>query len=343
MYCERQCYDEFWKREMKIVTKPNKPPIVSIIMPLYNKRMYVQRAISSVQCQTFKKWELVIVDDGSNDGSSALVPIDDDRIKLFHQKNLGPSATRNKGVSLASGEFITFLDADDWYYPYKLEKEITLLRGKNGAEWMMSAFEYENNNEILPFRIRDVNGKEINDGEEIITHDALNELAIKGWHINGICMKKSLFHRIGGFCEILRYGEITEFQIRCALAKPKAIICLTPLYRVVHVPESASQDSKNIMESKMHMIEIYRHLSQQYPYHSNRLVESSRRSLYSYTKALIYNGRRAEARNMLSSYIPLSTDTKWWKIWIRSWIPNSIYFRIVTPFKQKLKRFNKSA
>jgi glycosyltransferase involved in cell wall biosynthesis len=70
-------------------------------MPLYNKRDYVRRAIDSVVNQTFTEWELVIVDDGSTDGSASKIPGDDPRLRLYRQTNAGPAAARNRGISMA--------------------------------------------------------------------------------------------------------------------------------------------------------------------------------------------------------------------------------------------------
>lgn len=85
--------------------------LVSVVMPVYNKRPYVKRAINSVREQTFTDWELIIVDDGSTDDSMAEIPRDDKRIRLFQQSNAGPGTARNNGIRKARGEFVTFLDA----------------------------------------------------------------------------------------------------------------------------------------------------------------------------------------------------------------------------------------
>ena len=73
-------------------------PFISVIMPLYNKRPYVRRAIHSVQKQTFTDWELIIVDDGSTDDSPTEIPQNEPRIRFFQQANAGPAAARNHGI-----------------------------------------------------------------------------------------------------------------------------------------------------------------------------------------------------------------------------------------------------
>ncbi len=95
-------------------------PRVSIIMPAYNASAFLQQSVASVVSQTFSDWELIIVDDGSTDGTADLadsLAVSDSRIRVIHQSNSGVSYARNSGIAAASGDFIAFLDADDAYRP----------------------------------------------------------------------------------------------------------------------------------------------------------------------------------------------------------------------------------
>ena len=97
----------------------------SIIIPLYNKVPYVAKAIQSVLAQTFTDYELVIVDDGSEDNSAdvaAKVIEGHVNCRLMKQENEGVSVARNNGVSVSQGEYLCFLDADDWWEPTFLEE-----------------------------------------------------------------------------------------------------------------------------------------------------------------------------------------------------------------------------
>ncbi|MHC4292471.1 MAG: glycosyltransferase family 2 protein [Planctomycetota bacterium] len=95
---------------------------VTIIIPLYNKERQIERAIRSVQQQTFGDWHLIVVNDGSTDSGPQVVnSIQDCRIKLIHQDNTGPGAARNVGIRLAKTPYISFLDADDEWHPEFLE------------------------------------------------------------------------------------------------------------------------------------------------------------------------------------------------------------------------------
>lgn len=98
--------------------------MISVIMPIFNTKQYLGRAIESVLHQTYKDWELILVDDGSFDGSEDMCDYyikKENRIRVIHQENRGLSGARNTGMKYASGEYIQFLDSDDWLYPDTLK------------------------------------------------------------------------------------------------------------------------------------------------------------------------------------------------------------------------------
>jgi len=92
--------------------------LVSIIMPAYNGEKFVEQAIESVIAQTYSKWELVVVDDGSEDRTASILSaFKDSRIKYFYQENKGQASALNHGLDVAQGDYITTLDVDDWLTP----------------------------------------------------------------------------------------------------------------------------------------------------------------------------------------------------------------------------------
>ena len=92
-------------------------PLISVVIPVYNAGEYLRRCLSSVCGQSYQNWEIILIDDGSTDGSGSICDEfagEDGRIRAIHQKNAGVSASRNRGIDLAKGDHITFLDSDDW-------------------------------------------------------------------------------------------------------------------------------------------------------------------------------------------------------------------------------------
>ncbi|MBT9317206.1 glycosyltransferase family 2 protein [Leptothoe spongobia] len=105
-----------------------KPPRVSVVIPAYNAMAYLPEAIESVLAQTFADYDVVIVDDGSNDNIQTWVTtIKDPRVRLVSQANRGLAGARNTGIRESDGDYIAFLDADDRWHPTKLEKQVTLM------------------------------------------------------------------------------------------------------------------------------------------------------------------------------------------------------------------------
>ncbi len=121
--------------------------LVSIVMPAYNCEKYVVEAINSILAQTYRNWELLVLDDGSKDNTLRIIKEfsqKDSRIKaLPNGKNMGVSATRNRGIELASGEWIAFLDSDDMWKPEKLEKQFEIVE-KEAAEFLFTGSSYIN-------------------------------------------------------------------------------------------------------------------------------------------------------------------------------------------------------
>lgn len=128
---------------------PGRPDdrLVTIIMPAYNSEAYLAEAIESVLAQSHEAWELILVDDGSEDGTPAIAQgysRTDRRISfLAGQENQGVSARRNQGIDLAKGKWIAFLDSDDMWLADKLEKQL-MLADSRGADFIFTGSAYIN-------------------------------------------------------------------------------------------------------------------------------------------------------------------------------------------------------
>lgn len=102
--------------------------MISIFVPLYNKRKSIARCIDSILAQTYQDWELIIINDGSTDGSEEIVfsYLTSDKIHYYYQENRGVSSARNQGIQRASGDWVLYIDADDYLLPDALEVLVTM-------------------------------------------------------------------------------------------------------------------------------------------------------------------------------------------------------------------------
>jgi hypothetical protein len=122
----------------QLVMNPN----FSVIIAAYNSGITLSKAIDSVLAQSYAAYEIIIVDDGSTDDTSAVVSRYGDKIRYHFQKNSGVSNARNKGAELARGDWLTFLDADDWYYPQRLYWHAELLRRNPDIDFLLGDYHY---------------------------------------------------------------------------------------------------------------------------------------------------------------------------------------------------------
>lgn len=123
-------------------------PLISVVVPVYNVSLYLSECIESILHQTYKNLEIILVDDGSTDGSGQICDSFlkvDNRVKVFHKKNSGLGLTRNFGIQHAKGEYLSFVDSDDFAEPEMIEKLISAVN-KSKAELIIGGFTRVNQN-----------------------------------------------------------------------------------------------------------------------------------------------------------------------------------------------------
>lgn len=137
----------------------NEQPLVSIVMPAYNCEKYIADAINSVIEQTYKNWELFVIDDCSTDNTESIArSFKDPRVVcLKNTENSGPAVSRNRGIEAAKGEYIAFLDSDDVWLPKKLEHQISFMQNEGvnfscTAYGIMDAEGYITDRKVIPFK-----------------------------------------------------------------------------------------------------------------------------------------------------------------------------------------------
>ena len=199
----------------------------SVIIPLYNKAPYVRKTVESVLGQTFTDYELIIIDNGSTDDSSKIVAgFTDSRIRIVRlEENVGVSNARNKGVSLSTAPYITFLDADDWWEPTFLEEMARLIeRHPNAGIYGTGYYIVKNSKKrVAPIGV----DEDFLEGEINYCRVYAKTLCMPLTSIT-VSMPRAVFDEMEGFKPHLKLGEDFDLWVRIAL-KHKVVFLNKPL------------------------------------------------------------------------------------------------------------------
>lgn len=208
-------------------------PLVSVIVPTYNCAAFVADALDSVLSQDYSPIEVIVVDDGSTDGTRDVLARYGERIKVFQQQNGGPAAARNLAVSKSKGEYLAFLDGDDLWLPGKLTAQMAYIAAHPDAhvvygEWMVWHPDADSRYAPLstPSPRDDFALDEENSGwayARLISYDCI-------LHIIATVIHRSVFDRVNGFDESFRTGSDYDFWVRVSRHYP-----ITKLRRMVAV------------------------------------------------------------------------------------------------------------
>ena len=225
---------------------------VSVIVPAYNISTYIEDALQSLERQSFKKFEVLIVDDGSTDNTPEIVKSfcqRDPRFRLLQKQNGGLASARNYGIRHAKGEYIALLDGDDIYHPDKLVTHVIQLDRSKEIGVVYSASRAIREDGKPTFMV--LSGKPIKS-------DPLLALLCKNFigHGSNAVFRRSIFDEIGGFEETLRSCEDIDFWLRVAATRrwsfyrlPQTLCC----YRVC--PSGLSFNVREMQRSREKVIE----------------------------------------------------------------------------------------
>lgn len=200
--------------------------LFSVIVPLYNKADYIYDTLQSVLAQTYKDFELIVIDDGSSDNSLEVVEkVTDPRLKVISQKNSGVSAARNKGIAIAESQWVAFLDADDIWHPNHLETLLEVTNTYPNAGMIATghkALKRENIDNDLQLKKE----SEI----KLINYFIESQSNISVLNSSCTAIKREFFNSYEGFKNYKR-GEDLELWARVALHYPVAIsTAITSVY-----------------------------------------------------------------------------------------------------------------
>ena len=272
--------------------------MVSIIVPVYNVEEYLSRCIDSILAQTFTEFELLLIDDGSTDSSGIICDEyknKDDRIRVFHKKNGGVSSARNIGIENANGDWLAFVDSDDYVYSTFLETYVELYSGEVELcilgivpDYSISA-EYKITNTSI-----DYNGDLKGALSLLYNCKMFGSLCNK-------CFKKSVIDKNDlRFNELYRFREDEEFLLRY-MSHVKQVAATTMQSYVYIVPD---WNKYNNSENLLTLCSMYRSVLSIYEGKANNITDLYQTELYKEYLSLL---RIDKYKSMKQLFVVIST------------------------------------
>lgn len=246
-------------------------PLISVVIPVYNGEKTIRQTIESVINQTFSNFELIVIDDGSQDSTLDIVrSISDSRLKVFSFPNAGLAASRNRGIQLASGDYISFIDADDLWTGDKLEAQLKALLDNPQAA---VAFSWTD--------CIDESGQFSRRGNySTVSGNVYAQLLLTDFIENGsnLLIRSEAFKKVSYFNESLPAAEDWEMWLRLA-ANYEFVVVPSPqvLYRL-----STTSMSANVVRQEAACLQVIDQAFAQAPDSVQHLKKPSLANLYKY-------------------------------------------------------------
>jgi glycosyltransferase involved in cell wall biosynthesis len=219
---------------------------ISVIIPAYNAQAYIRTAIESCLQQTYPPHEIIVADDASADSTSEVAASFGGNVRVLRlRQNSGPSTARNEAIKLATGDWLAFLDADDWFFPEKLARQRQCSLENTGAILIYSAFETSLNGIERPARFYP---------PQVLWPMLRYRCA---FHIGTVLLRRDAFDSVGGFDPTLRGGEDWDLWIRLARKSSVASFAAVsePLAVYRTTPGSFCSDSMRIFKWRKSLLE----------------------------------------------------------------------------------------
>jgi glycosyltransferase involved in cell wall biosynthesis len=209
-------------------------PLVSVVLPVFNGELFLREAIESVLAQTWSPVELIVVDDGSTDGSADIAR--EYPLSYLHQENSGVAAARNRGAEEARGELLSFLDQDDVWLPQKLERQVAALEADSGAGICSCLFEMF-----------------LEPGDEL--PDWADETFLEGSHrtaqVGTLLVRSEVFDEVGPFDTSYFAANDTDWFLRTRDLGVSVVFVDEPLQRYRLHAANASAQRERIQREHM--------------------------------------------------------------------------------------------
>ena len=291
----------------------------SVIIPAYNSATTLARALESVFAQSWPAYEIIVIDDGSTDNTLQVAHQFGARIKVIHQANAGVSMARNRGVDAATGDWLAFLDADDWFYPDRLGLHGEWIADDDSLDFLTGDYEYRSDDASLigTSMVMHPCGRSMLDkaaGAERVVMDRKEIGAFVAEHfgdMHTLSVPRKTFHELGGFPPGFRVCEDVHFLSRlCAGSSKVGVICRPLGVYVIHESSATRSDPLKAQQYNVQTLLDLKQLAGSFPAPVEKGVMARLRTgRLNLGYALVRSGRKREA---IAAVLPSLVEMPGW-------------------------------
>ena len=279
--------------------------MISVVIPAFNAGRFIKRTIDSVLAQTYRDYELIVVDDGSTDNTGEVVKSYGDKVRYIYQENAGDGPARNAGIKVAKGEWIAFLDHDDEWLPEKLQLQMELLNRNPDLRWCGANFYRQSGKR----RVTACNPAAVSEGlvDKSYFDNFFAAVLRIGCHFmtSAMVIHREVFEEVGGFDSCWLRAADLDMWWRVAYRFPR-IGCLPQPLAILHI------DVQDISSTRLRMLTkrgtearklIARHLELAAAQGMLEEFEPlARKTLRSRLETTIYRGYRDDSRMIVKQF-----------------------------------------
>jgi len=295
-------------------------PRFAVIVPAWNAAGTLARALDSALAQTWPAHEIIVVDDGSTDGTVEVAARYGQRIRLISQTNSGVSAARNAGAAVAVAEWLCFLDADDWYYPERLATYAAFIRDDGRLDFLTGDFDYVDVDGMHLRRSMESTSAgrallaTVRDGRAVMEGALLGEfIAAHFGDTHTLTVPRTSFHALGGYPTGFTVCEDVNFLIRlCARSRRVGVVCTPLAAYCIHERSATRSDPLRAQHQTVAALQQLEPQLRGAPAHVRHgLAQAIAHARYDLASCLLRAGQRGAA---LRAVFPLLAHGKVWAL-----------------------------
>lgn len=294
-------------------------PGFSVIIPAYNSAETLARAVESVFAQSWPADEIIVIDDGSTDDTLQVARGFGDQIQVIHQSNAGVSVARNRGAEAATGDWLTFLDADDWYYPDRLRWHAEWIGRDGSLDFLTGDYEYRREDGCLTGTSMAMHPSgramlEKADGAMKVVMEMQDIEVFVAEHfgdMHTLSVPRKTFQALGGYPPGFKVCEDVHFLTRlCAISSRVGVICRPLAVYLIHESSATRSDPLKAQEYNLQTLLDLKNLAGGFPVPVERGFRARLRTgRLNLGYALVRSGRRLKA---IAAVLPSLVETPGW-------------------------------